>query len=197
MQTLLDQGSGGSMFTGLDLFALVGYLAIICGIGVFFSRRNRNFQDYMFGGGHMPWPAIGISLIATSVSATTFLGNPADTYGRDMTYLMCNIGTFISVILIGYVFIPRFRHLNVQSAYELLETRFSRSVRVSGCLFLLLPPAPTYRYLALRARHRVGRGLSNQHLYGHLCDGDFGHRLYGLRRSPGCGLGPMSCNSLC
>jgi len=123
------------MMTILDWLALIGYLVIICGVGVFFSRRNRNFGEYMFGGGRMPWFAIGISLIATSVSATTFLGNPADAYGTNMTYLMCNLGAFLAIIIVAFVFIPRFRALNASSAYEVLELRFSKKVRVLASCF--------------------------------------------------------------
>ncbi|MEK7258527.1 MAG: hypothetical protein AAB211_01870, partial [Pseudomonadota bacterium] len=48
----------------------------------------KNLKDFMFGGGNMPWLAVGISLIATSVSASTFLGNPANSYATDMRFLM-------------------------------------------------------------------------------------------------------------
>lgn len=118
------------------------YFAAMAWIGWFFSRRNRNFSDFMFGGGQMPWLAIGISLIATSVSATTFLGNPADTFGRDMSLLMLNFGSIFAIILIGWIFIPRFKNSGIRSAYELLERRFSRPVRVLAaslyCLHLVL-----------------------------------------------------------
>ena len=123
------------MLTGLDLFVLIGYLLIIVGIGFYFSRTNNSFNEYMFGGGKMPWPAIGISLIATSVSASTFLGNPADAYGTNMTYLMCNLGVFLSIAIIAVVFIPRFRRYKVTSAYELLEQTFSREVRLLAAVF--------------------------------------------------------------
>ena len=45
----------------------------------------QNLKEYMLGGGSIPWVAVGISLIATSVSATTFLGAPADVYGDNIT----------------------------------------------------------------------------------------------------------------
>ena len=89
----------------------------------------------MFGGGNMPWLAVGISLIATSVSANTFLGNPADSYANDMRLLMLNIGSLIAIVIVGAVFIPRFRASGISSAYELLEIKFSRSVRVLAASF--------------------------------------------------------------
>ena len=131
------------MFTAIDWIVLVAYLLVSLFIGLWVSRGNKNLKEYMFGGGSMPWVAVGISLIATSVSATTFLGAPADVYGDDMTFLMFQIGALLSIFVVGYVFIPRFRTSGISSAYELFEVRFgSKSVRrlaaIFYCLHLLL-----------------------------------------------------------
>jgi SSS family solute:Na+ symporter len=123
------------MFSIIDWLVIVLYFAIVAGIGVFFSRRNKNFSEFMFGGGNMPWLAVGISLIATSVSANTFLGNPADGYANDMRLLMLNFGSLAAIVIVGYVFIPRFRNSGVKSAYELLEVKFSRPVRMMAASF--------------------------------------------------------------
>ena len=131
------------MFTVVDWIVLAAYLLFSLLIGLWVSRGNKNLKEYMFGGGAMPWVAVGISLIATSVSATTFLGAPADVFGDDMTFLMFQIGALISIIVVGFVFIPRFRTAGINSAYELFEVRFgSKAVRrlaaVFYCLHLLL-----------------------------------------------------------
>ena len=130
------------MFTVVDWIVLVAYLLLSVAIGLFVSRGNKNLKEYMLGGGSIPWVAVGISLIATSVSATTFLGAPADVYGDNMTFLMFQIGALISIVVVGFVFIPRFRTSGINSAYELFEVRFSRPVRriaaIFYCLHLLL-----------------------------------------------------------
>ena len=130
------------MFTAIDWIVLVAYLLLSLFIGLWVSRGNKNLKEYMTGGGSVPWVAVGISLIATSVSATTFLGAPADVYGDNMTFLMFQIGAFLSIFAVGYLFIPRFRNSGINSAYELFEVRFSKPVRrlaaVFYCLHLLL-----------------------------------------------------------
>jgi SSS family solute:Na+ symporter len=123
------------MFSLIDWLVIVLYFVIVAGIGFYFSRRNANFADFMFGGGNMPWFAVGISLIATSVSANTFLGNPADGYANDMRLLMLNVGSLLAIIIVGAIFIPRFRASGIKSAYELLEIKFSRPVRVLAAVF--------------------------------------------------------------
>jgi len=117
------------MFGGLDWFVLVSYCGLSIAIGLYAARGNRSFKDYVIGGGAMPWIPIGISLIATSISATTMLGIPADVFDVDMTLIMTNIGSFLSILVVGLLFIPRLRKAGIQSAYELLERNFSRSVR--------------------------------------------------------------------
>jgi SSS family solute:Na+ symporter len=118
------------VFSIWDWGVVVLYFAAMAGIGAHFSRKNRDFKDFMFGGGNMPWLAVGISLIATSVSASTFLGNPADAFAKDMRLLMLGGGSLLAIAVTGLVFIPRFRASGVHSAYELLEQRFSRPVRL-------------------------------------------------------------------
>ena len=117
------------MFSLWDWIVVAVYFAAMAGIGAYFSRKNRNFKDFMFGGGNMPWFAVGISLIATSVSANTFLGNPADSYVNDMRLLMLNFGSLAAIVIVGTFFIPRYRASGIKSAYELLEIRFSKPVR--------------------------------------------------------------------
>lgn len=126
------------MFTWIDWTVLVVYMLASVGIGLWVSRKGRDFKDYMLGGSSMPWVAIGISLIATSVSATTFLGAPADVFDVNMTLIMTNIGSFLSILVVGAVFIPRLRSQGIQSAYELLEMRFSRPVRRLAAFFYSL-----------------------------------------------------------
>ncbi len=126
------------MFTWLDWLVLVSYVVLSVGIGLWASRGNKEFGDYMRGGGKMPWVAIGISLIATSVSATTFLGNPAESYAVDMSFLMNNVGALIAIAVVGWVFIPRIRRARISSAYELFEVRFSPRIRRLAAIFYSL-----------------------------------------------------------
>ena len=127
------------MITPLDWAVLFIYILFSVTVGLWASRgSNKGFSEYMRGGGTMPWFAVGISLIATSVSATTFLGNPAESYAADMSYLMNNIGALIAIVVVGLVFIPRIRNSKISSAYELFEIHFSSPVRRLAAIFYSL-----------------------------------------------------------
>jgi len=117
-------------FGMINWLVLSMYIFGMLALGAVFSRRNISTGEFFFAGGRLPWWAVGISMIATSISATTFLGNPAETYAGDMTYMMLNLGVPVSIAITALVFIPYFRRNKVQSAYEILEKRFDRKTRL-------------------------------------------------------------------
>lgn len=119
----------------LDWTLLLLYMVLTIGLGLFVTRKNRDGHDYLLGGGKLGWFSVGISLIATSMSASTFLGIPAQSYGGDCTYLMLQVGAFLSVVVVARFFIPRYREAGVTSAYSLLEQVYSRPVRIVGATF--------------------------------------------------------------
>lgn len=118
----------------LDWILLVLYLLLTIGLGLWVTRANKDGHDYLLGGGRLGWFPVGISLIATSMSASTFLGIPAQSYAKDCTYLMLQVGAFLSVIVVARFYIPRYREAGVSSAYALLEQVYSRPVRVLGAI---------------------------------------------------------------
>ncbi len=126
--------SPSSGFGTWDAVVVAVYFLAMAAIGWYFSRRNRDFSEFMFARQSLPWMAVGISLIATSVSATTFLGNPADAYAHDLRLLLLNVGSLLSIALVAWIFIPRYRKAGIQSAYELLEHRLGRRVRLFAAI---------------------------------------------------------------
>ena len=125
-------------FSFIDWVVLVSYFAIIFLIGVIYRSGREGVLDYFFAKSRMPWWAVGLSLIATSVSASTFLGNPAEAYEFDLRLLQLNIGVPISILLVCWIFIPFFRKSGATSAYEVLEKRFDLKTRTLASSFYIL-----------------------------------------------------------
>jgi len=123
------------VFSILDWCVLVVYLVLSSGLGLALAGKSKNAGEFLFGGRSMPWFAVGVSLIATSVSVNTFLGNPSEAYQHNMTMLMYSLGGLLAIPVIWFIFIPRFAQANVSSAYQLLELRFNRSVRLVAAGF--------------------------------------------------------------
>jgi SSS family solute:Na+ symporter len=125
-------------FAFIDWIVLSAYLIIVILIGILYRSGREGIYGYFFARGQMPWWAVGISLIATSVSASTFLGNPAEAYQFDLRLLQLNLCVPVSIIIICAVFIPYFRRSGASSAYEILEHRFDLKTRtLASTLYML------------------------------------------------------------
>ncbi|MBQ6283847.1 MAG: sodium/solute symporter [Bacteroidales bacterium] len=121
-----------------DLLVIILYFGLLAWMGVYFSKRQKNTDDYFKGGGRIPWPIVGLSIFGTTLSAITFMSIPAKTYATDWSYLLFNFGIVLVVPIITLLFIPKFRSLGVTTAYEYLEKRFSPFVRVLCSLSFIL-----------------------------------------------------------
>jgi SSS family transporter len=109
----------------LDWVVLGGYFVVLALTGVWFSRREqKDTDDYFLGGRRMPVWAVGISIVATSMSAASFIGVPQQGYETDLTYLSTNIGMVIAALVVAFVFIPAFYRRRVRTIYELLDQRY-------------------------------------------------------------------------
>ncbi len=119
-------------FGAVNYTVLFGYLLGMVGVGVYFARKNKNTNDYFRGGMHIPWWAAGCSIFATMLSSLTFTGIPSKAFAQDWVYAVGNLMIPVVAFVGVYVALPFYRRIDATSAYEYLEKRFSRSVRLFG-----------------------------------------------------------------
>lgn len=137
--TLKIEILAGSRHLGFpDIIVIVLYFLVLAWMGYFFSGRQKNTNDYFKGGGRVPWWAAGLSIFGTALSAITFMAIPSKTFATDWSYFMLNMTIFLVAPLIVFVFIPFYRRMNITTAYEYLEARFSLAVRLIGSLSFIL-----------------------------------------------------------
>ena len=122
-----------------DLLIIGTYFAIIIGIGVHFSRRNKNVSEFALGGRSIPWWAVLASILASEISAGTFFGTPGEGFRlRNYTYAQLMIGYLLARVVVSAVFIPAYYKYDVVSIYEFLELRFGpRTRRFASVVFLV------------------------------------------------------------
>lgn len=114
------------------------YFGLLVWMGWFFSKRQKNTNDYFRGGKRIPWWAAGLSIFGTALSAITFMAIPAKAYATDWSYLLFNAGIVLVAPIIILLFIPFFRQLNITTAYEYLEQRFNVTTRVLTSVAFIL-----------------------------------------------------------
>src|SRR6188768_2921026 len=122
-----------------DLVVIFAYFGAVIGIGVHFSRRNKNVSDFALGGRSIPWWAVLASILASEISAGTFFGTPGEGFRlRNYTYAQLMVGYLLARVVVSAVFIPAFYKHNVVSIYEFLGTRFGPRTRRAASAVLLV-----------------------------------------------------------
>lgn len=123
----------------LDWAVLAFYFVLIAASGWFFSRQKQaSTDDYFLAGRRMPVWAVAISIIATSLSAASFVGVPQLSFLGNLTYLATNLGGLLAIAVVSVVFIPAFYRENVTSIYELLGNRMGPGAKTAASAAFLV-----------------------------------------------------------
>ncbi len=122
----------------LDFVVLIGTVVGIAAYGVWRTRGRRVLSHYLKGNQTTGWLVIGISVMATQASATTFISTPGQGYQDGLGFIQNYFGAPLALIVIAAFFLPMYRRMNVYTAYEFLGRRFDAKTRLLGAgLFLL------------------------------------------------------------
>ncbi len=125
----------------LDLVIIVGYLVAVVAAGAWFGRKQKTTAQYFLAGQHMPWWAIGASIVATETSTITFISVPGIAFARggNFTFLQLVFGYLIGRIVVSVLFIPLYFTGELVTVYQLLQQRFGWRVRaLAASLFMVM-----------------------------------------------------------
>ena len=125
-------------FGAINWAIVIAYLGGMVLIGYWFSKRGNTTDDYFRGGQRVPWVVAGLSIFATMLSAITFMAIPARAYATDITWYIGQLPILLVVPIVAFYYLPKFRKLNVTSAYEYLEDRFNLTARLFASLSFIL-----------------------------------------------------------
>ncbi|XP_021955971.1 sodium-coupled monocarboxylate transporter 2 [Folsomia candida] len=117
----------------VDYFVFGIVLSISVGIGIFygcFGSKQKTTKEYLLANRQMSSIPVALSMICSAVSAITLLANPVEVYKYGLQYLMVILSFVPFNLALLYLYIPVYFNLNVNSAYEFIEMRFSHGVRV-------------------------------------------------------------------
>lgn len=114
-------------FGYLNWSILLAYLTATLLVGFLLSRRIHNAEEYFLSNRDIPWWAIGISVVATYVSALTFLGEPAWSYSDGMAVMAIHINYPLVIFLVITYFLPFFYNSGAASIYDYIEKRFGEN----------------------------------------------------------------------
>ena len=110
----------------LDYTIILAYVLAMLGIG-FFVKDCKNSVDFFQGGRNFGWLTLLLSVMATQLSAISFISAPAFVgfkTGGGLKWLTFELAVPIAMIFVVVVIIPPLYRSGVVSVYEFLEKRF-------------------------------------------------------------------------
>jgi len=119
----------------IDVIAIAAYAAAVLWVGRLATTHARAAsarQDWALAGRALPTPAVLASMVATEVSAATFIGVPHAAYTGDWSYLQLAFGALAGKLVLAVRVIPLYHARGVVTVYEFLDERFGPSTRRSA-----------------------------------------------------------------
>ena len=122
----------------LNWVVVVGYVAYVVVDGVRRAKGTREIEGYFLANRSLPWWAVGLSVMATQLSAVTMIGTTGQGATDGLRFVQIYFGLPLAMVILGVTLVPLLRGAGVYTAYEYLEQRFGPGTRsLTAFLFLL------------------------------------------------------------
>jgi len=122
----------------LDWIVVAAYLSYVIWQGVRLSRQSKTAESFFLAGRSLPWWAVGLSVMATQMSAITLVGTTGQAYTDGMRFIQFYLGLPLAMVILCVTAVPFFYRARVYTAYEYLERRFDARTRTLTSSFFLL-----------------------------------------------------------
>ncbi|XP_053113063.1 sodium-coupled monocarboxylate transporter 1-like [Hemicordylus capensis] len=127
-------------FTSLDYFIFALSLIFSATIGIYYLYKgvHKSHKDFVMAGRALSCVPVALSLTASFMSAVTVLGTPAEVYTFGIKFGLFAFAYAFMVVISAEVFLPVYYRLQLTSAYEYLELRYNKYVRLTGTLMFII-----------------------------------------------------------
>jgi len=124
--------------SAIDWAIVISYLLWIVIDGVRRSKNTDKVEGYFLANRSLPWWAVGLSVMATQISAITLVGTTGQAYATGLRFVQFYFGLPIAMIILSLTVVPFFTRARVYTAYEYLERRFDVRVRTATSFLFLV-----------------------------------------------------------
>ena len=122
----------------LNWLVVIVYLAWVVGDSLHKSMGSKNLEGYFLANRSLPWWAVGLSVMATQLSAVTLIGTTGQGATDGLRFVQFYFGLPVAMVILGVTLVPFLHKAKVYTAYEYLERRFNPATRsLTSFLFLL------------------------------------------------------------
>ncbi len=110
-------------FHWADYLVLGISLFLSCTVGVYYGimdqkKKKNTTEDFLMAGRKMAILPVSISMIATSLSATSILGNPVELYYYGVVLWTSVFGIALALPIVAHAIAPIYHRMKVVSANE-------------------------------------------------------------------------------
>jgi len=117
---------------------VVAYVGYVIVDGIRKSKDTDTVSGYFVANRSLPWWVVGLSVMATQLSAVTMIGTTGQGATDGLRFVQTYLGLPIAMVILGVTLVPLLHGSGVYTAYEYLERRFDAKTRsLTAFLFLL------------------------------------------------------------
>jgi SSS family solute:Na+ symporter len=121
-----------------DWLVVVAYVSWVIIDGLRRSKGTDKVEGYFLANRSLPWWAVGLTVMATQMSAVTLVGTTGQAYATGLRFIQFYFGLPLAMIILSLTVVPFFTRARVYTAYEYLERRFDARTRsLASFLFLV------------------------------------------------------------
>lgn len=122
----------------INWIIVVGWLSYVLISSVRMSRGTKDVEGYFLASRSIPWWAVGLSVMATQLSAVTMIGTTGQGAVDGLRFVQFYFGLPLAMVILGVTLVPFLHGAKVFTAYEYLEKRFDARTRsLTALLFLI------------------------------------------------------------
>jgi Na+/proline symporter len=114
------------------------YILYVVVDGIRRTRDTDRLEGYFLANKSLPWWVVGLSVMATQLSAITMIGTTGQGATDGLRFVQFYFGLPLAMVILGVTLVPFLHGSKVFTAYEYLEKRFDARTRsLTSFLFLL------------------------------------------------------------
>jgi solute:Na+ symporter, SSS family len=124
--------------SAIDWAIVAVYLVWMIVDGLKRSKGTDKVEGYFLANRSLPWWAVGLSVMATQLSAITLVGTTGQGYSTGLRFVQFYFGLPIAMVILSLTVVPFFTRARVFTAYEFLERRFDVRTRTATSFLFLV-----------------------------------------------------------
>jgi SSS family solute:Na+ symporter/sodium/proline symporter len=121
----------------MHLYAILAYLAVLVGLGVYQSRNLRTGDDFLVAGRTLPAHVLVFTLLATWIGSGSLFGGAGLGYRAGFPALWQSAGAWTGIALV-YFLAHRVRRIAKYTMPDILELRYGAAARVLGTIVVVI-----------------------------------------------------------